>query len=352
MFANYLPDLLAALTTRMAVSSLGAGGRGSSRFSRARFPAFASRRPHDLQCRWPHRPAPRTSRRRTRASSISGVPSPLPAAPFPPFGHGLPGRAPATTSSLTRPVSQALARRPRRPARPHRRHSVEEALKLDGVRLKEFSPGRACWRGVLASAGRQASSTCSMATAPAEMAQARARGLRGLDAAGHRSLKDDLDNVAALTCHALDLVLWRRPAPPATSPQPAGRPSGSSPTRSAGRGSAPRACPGTRRPACSAPEHFGQWDKVMAEVAEALAGWAASDFPGGGKTPCCNGLQRATWPAYDRECGRITRPLCGRRRGRAGGMNGSAVSKARPTTSPPRIPRSRSTPPSRWSARC
>ena len=145
-----------------------------------------------------------------------------------------------------------------------------KSLKLDGVRLKEFSPFE-LWRGVLETPGVSIVNL-QYGDSSAEMARAQAAGLEvwtppGID------LKDDLDDVAALTC-ALDLVLapanaTSNIAAACGAPvwfiyNPIGWP----------RLGAPR-LPWYPQARLFMPERFGQWDGVMAEVAEALAGWAA-----------------------------------------------------------------------------
>ena len=145
-----------------------------------------------------------------------------------------------------------------------------KSLKLDGARLREFSPFEQ-WRRVLQTPG-VSFVNLQYGECAAELAQARdVIGLEiwqppGID------LKDDLDDVAALTC-ALDLVV----APPnATSNIAAacGAPAWfiTTPTGWPRLGQARYPWyPNTR---VFITERFGDWGQVMAETAQALAAWA------------------------------------------------------------------------------
>jgi tetratricopeptide (TPR) repeat protein len=146
-----------------------------------------------------------------------------------------------------------------------------KSLKLDGVRLREFSPFEQ-WRPVLETPGVRFVNL-QYGECAAELAEARATlGLDiwqppGID------LKDDLDEVAALTC-ALDLIV---------------APANATSNIAAACGapvwliSTPTAWPRLGRPdyrwypqaRVFIPERFGAWNAVMDEVAAALRDWAA-----------------------------------------------------------------------------
>lgn len=146
-----------------------------------------------------------------------------------------------------------------------------KSLKLDGARLREFSPFEQ-WRPVLETPGVQFVNL-QYGECAAELAQAREQlGVElwqppGID------LKNDLDDLAALTS-ALDLVLG-----------PANATSNIAAACDAAVWfvSTPIGWPrlGTDRypwyPQLRTfiPEKFGQWDAVMRETADALAQWAA-----------------------------------------------------------------------------
>jgi tetratricopeptide (TPR) repeat protein len=146
-----------------------------------------------------------------------------------------------------------------------------KSLKLDGARLREFSPFEQ-WRPVLETPG-VSFVNLQYGECAAELAQA--RETMGLDIwqPPGIDLKDDLDDVAALAC-ALDLIV----APPnATSnigaacgalawfiTTPTGWPR-------LGQGRYPW-YPQSR---VFITERFGQWHAVMRETADALRAWAA-----------------------------------------------------------------------------
>jgi tetratricopeptide (TPR) repeat protein len=146
-----------------------------------------------------------------------------------------------------------------------------KSLKLDGQRLRDFSPFE-LWRGVLETPGISFVNL-QYGKSAAELEYAR----QALGVTIHQppeiDLKDDLDDVAALTC-ALDLVL----APPnATSNIAAAC------GADAWLITAPAAW--TRMGTAGLPWYphvkafilgrYAQWEPVMAEVAGALGAWAA-----------------------------------------------------------------------------
>jgi tetratricopeptide (TPR) repeat protein len=145
-----------------------------------------------------------------------------------------------------------------------------KSLKLDGVRLREFSPFEQ-WRCVLETPG-VSFVNLQYGECAAELAQAKAQMGVDIWQPPGIDLKNDLDDVAALTC-ALDLIV----APPnATSNIAAACGAAawfiSTPTGWPRLGQARYPWyPNTR---VFTTERFGQWDAVMAETAEALRAWA------------------------------------------------------------------------------
>jgi tetratricopeptide (TPR) repeat protein len=143
---------------------------------------------------------------------------------------------------------------------------VWKSLKLDGVRLREFSPFEQ-WRGVLGLSG-VSFVNLQYGECEAELAAARERLGVTIHQPPGIDLKDDLDDVAALTS-ALDLVLG--PANATTNIAGAcGAPTWLISTPIAWTRLGTRRYPWYPQARVFTPDRFGQWDKVMAEVAEAL----------------------------------------------------------------------------------
>jgi tetratricopeptide (TPR) repeat protein len=142
-----------------------------------------------------------------------------------------------------------------------------KSLKLDGARLREFSPFEQ-WRAVLATPGVQFVNL-QYGECAAELAEAKARFGVDLWQPPAIDLKNDLDDLAALTC-ALDLVL--APANATSNIAAAcGAPTWfvSTPIGWPRLGTA--YYPWYPHVKVFIPERFGQWDAVMAETAAALA---------------------------------------------------------------------------------
>ena len=146
-----------------------------------------------------------------------------------------------------------------------------KSLKLDGARLREFSPFEQ-WRVVLETPGISFVNL-QYGECAAELAQAKAE--MGLDIwqPPGIDLKNDLDDVAALTC-ALDLVV----APANCTSNLAGACGAeawfiSTPTAWTRLGT--NGYPWYSKARVFITERFGKWDAVMGEVADALATWAA-----------------------------------------------------------------------------
>ncbi|MDR3513462.1 MAG: tetratricopeptide repeat protein [Caulobacteraceae bacterium] len=144
-----------------------------------------------------------------------------------------------------------------------------KSLKLDGARLREFSPFEQ-WRPVLETPG-VSFVNLQYGECAAELAEAReAMGLDIWNPPGI-DLKNDLDDVAALTC-ALDLIIA-----PANATSNIGAACGapvwfiSTPIGWPRLGAA--RYPWYPHARVFIPERFGQWDGVMREAAEALGRW-------------------------------------------------------------------------------
>ncbi len=147
-----------------------------------------------------------------------------------------------------------------------------KSLKLDGARLRQFSPFEQ-WRGVLETPGV---SFVNLQYGDCAAELEHAKQAMGLDIwqPPDIDLKDDLDDVAALTC-ALDLIIA-----PANATSNIAAACGAPVWFISVPFGWPRLgtthypwYPHTR---LFIPERFGQWDAVMREAAEALRGWAAS----------------------------------------------------------------------------
>lgn len=146
-----------------------------------------------------------------------------------------------------------------------------KSLKLDGARLREFSPFEQ-WRPVLETPGVSIVNL-QYGECAAELAQAKSE--MGLDIwqPPGIDLKDDLDDVAALTC-ALDLVV----APPNCTSNLAGSCGAeawfiSTPTAWTRLGTS--RYPWYPNARVFITQRYGAWDAVMRETADALAAWAA-----------------------------------------------------------------------------
>ncbi|HKT54437.1 MAG TPA: tetratricopeptide repeat protein [Caulobacteraceae bacterium] len=149
---------------------------------------------------------------------------------------------------------------------------VWKSLKLDGVRLREFSPFEQ-WRGVLQTPGLSFVNL-QYGECEAELAAARERLGVTIHQAPGIDLKDDLDEVAALVC-ALDLVLG--PANATTNIAGAcGAATWLISTPIAWTRLGTSRYPWYPQSRVFTPSRFGQWDKVMAEVVEALGAFAVS----------------------------------------------------------------------------
>jgi len=262
MFANALPDVIAAL---------GAGGRLSLALEPRLIPLFRRS--------FPGVPIVEHATYRVDGHSIRTVPevdeggidvwAPL-AAPLRRFRRGVEA-FPAHDGYLAPDPARIAHWRAVLAALPGRKVGILwKSLKLDGSRLREFSPFER-WRGVLATPG-VTFVNLQYGECDAEIAEARARF--GVDIARLPgiNLKDDLDELAAL-CVALDLVLG-----PANATSNIAGACGAPVWLI----STPVAWPklGTDRypwyPATRvfSAEAFGQWDGVMGRIADALAAWA------------------------------------------------------------------------------
>jgi tetratricopeptide (TPR) repeat protein len=145
-----------------------------------------------------------------------------------------------------------------------------KSLKLDGARLREFSPFEQ-WRPVLETPG-VSFVNLQYGDCAAELAQA--KEMFGLDIWRPQGidLKDDLDDVAAL-CRALDLVI--APANATSNIAAAcGAPVWLISTPSGWPRLGTRRYPWYPSARLFVTERFGQWDEVMRVAAAALAAWA------------------------------------------------------------------------------
>lgn len=149
---------------------------------------------------------------------------------------------------------------------------VWKSLRLDGIRMREFSPFER-WRGVLATPG-VSFVNLQYGECEAELAAAREQMGVAIHQPPGIDLKDDLEDLAALVC-ALDLVLG--PANCTTNIAGAcGAPTWLISTPIAWTRLGTNRYPWYPQARVFTPERFGQWDKVMTEVADALGGFAAS----------------------------------------------------------------------------
>jgi hypothetical protein len=150
-----------------------------------------------------------------------------------------------------------------------------KSLKLDGVRLREFSPFEQ-WRAVLATPGV---SFVNMQYGECADELEHARTAMGIDI--HQppgiDLKMDLDDVAAL-CSALDLIVA-----PANATSNIGSACGAEAWFVTGPHAWPRLgqdrYPWYPRARAFKAARFGDWLPVMQETADALAAWAATPAP-------------------------------------------------------------------------
>ena len=141
-----------------------------------------------------------------------------------------------------------------------------KSLKLDASRRRYFSPFEQ-WRPVLTTPGRLFVNL-QYGDCERELAEARAAGIQIWDPPGI-DLKEDLDDVAALTC-ALNLVIG--PANATTNIAAAcGAPVWFISTPGAWPRLGTDRYPWYPQVRVFTPDHFNRWDPVMAEVAEALA---------------------------------------------------------------------------------
>lgn len=260
MFANYIPDLVDAIGPDGRLS-IAVEPRLVALFQRA-FPA-ADVFPHET-----HRIDGHTIRAASRASGFDvWAPLASPLRRFRRTAGDFPSGRPYFRANPDRVAHwrETLAARGDSP----RVGVLWKSLKLDGARLREFSPFDH-WRPVLETPG-VAFVNLQYGDAAEDIAYARERfGVEiwtppGID------LKDDLDEVAALTC-ALDLVVG--PANATSNIAGAcGAPIWIISTPVAWPRLGERAYRWYPNARVFVPERYGQWEAVMREAASALGDW-------------------------------------------------------------------------------
>jgi tetratricopeptide (TPR) repeat protein len=273
MFANYLPDLLAAL---------GPDGRLSLALEPRLVPLFQRAFP---DARIGAHTTYNADGHRVRAAHFAEADeaidlwTPL-ASPLRRFRRSVEA-FPSTAGYLKPDPARVEHWRRELSALPGRSVGILwKSLKLDGARLKEFSPFD-LWRGVLETPGVSIVNL-QYGDSSAELARAKAAGL-DIWTPPAIDLKDDLDDVAALTC-ALDLVLS-----PANATSNIAAASGADVWMIFNPIGWPRlgasVLPWYPQVRLFMPERFGQWEGVMGEVAAALRDWAASSPSAGPAHP-------------------------------------------------------------------
>jgi tetratricopeptide (TPR) repeat protein len=264
MFANYLPDLIEAL---------GPGGKLTLALEPRLVPLFQRSFPTArIGAHATYKVDGHTVRTADFAAADDSITlwAPL-ASPLQRF-RGAVAAFPERAGYLTPDPARIEHWRRQLAALPGRKIGVLwKSLKLDGARLREFSPFEQ-WRAVMETPGV---SIVNLQYGDCEAELAQARQAMGLDIwqPPGIDLKNDLDDVAALTC-ALDLII--APANATSNIAAAcGAPVWfiSTPIGWPRLGAARYPWyPHTR---LFIPERFGQWDGVMQEAAAALRRWAA-----------------------------------------------------------------------------